>query len=62
MNINGEIIDKPFEGHEHRIESVAFSPDSQYIISGSFDQTIKLWNLEGENKKTINLKIPEPSK
>jgi WD40 repeat protein len=26
--------------------SVSFSPDSKYIVSGSGDKTIKLWNTE----------------
>ncbi|WP_414571734.1 eIF2A-related protein [Nostoc sp. CCY 9925] len=38
----------PFEGHEDRICSVAFSPNSQIIISGSWDCTIRLWNLQGK--------------
>jgi WD40 repeat protein len=52
-DINGNQIEKPFEGHEHKIESVAFSSDNKYIISGSFDRTIRLWDLEGENLRTI---------
>ena len=35
-----------FEGHTNVVSSVAFSPDSKYIISGSSDNTIKLWDLE----------------
>jgi WD40 repeat protein len=54
-DINGNQIEKPFEGHEHKIESVAFSSDNKYIISGSFDMTIRLWNLSGENLKTVEL-------
>jgi WD40 repeat protein len=30
------------------VRSVAFSPDGKTIVSGSEDQTIKLWNLEGK--------------
>ncbi len=29
--------------HNNWINSVGFSPDSQYIISGSDDKTIKIW-------------------
>jgi len=38
----------PFEGHEDSICSVAFSPNSQIIVSGSWDRTIRLWNLRGK--------------
>jgi WD40 repeat protein len=54
-DIKGNQIDKPFEGHEHTIESVVFSPDNKYIISGSFDTTIRLWDLKRQNIKTIEL-------
>ena len=32
-------------GHSSIVSSVAFSPDGHTLASGSFDQTIKLWNL-----------------
>lgn len=32
--------------HKNPIWSVAFSPDSQWIVSGSHDKTIKIWNIE----------------
>ena len=35
----------PFTGHTGPINSVAFSPDGQCIVSGSHDQTIYMWNL-----------------
>jgi WD40 repeat protein len=41
-------------GHSAGVKSVAVSPDSRMIASGSFDQTIKLWDLQqGELKKTL---------
>ncbi|MDZ8026092.1 MAG: caspase family protein [Nostoc sp. DedQUE11] len=32
--------------HTSRINSIAFHPNSQYIVSGSDDKTIRLWNWE----------------
>ena len=33
------------EGHEYLISSVAYSPDGKFIVSGSWDKTVRIWNL-----------------
>ncbi|MCU0369992.1 MAG: WD40 repeat domain-containing protein [Bacteroidales bacterium] len=33
------------DGHEQSGYGLDFSPDSRYLVSGSYDQTFKLWNL-----------------
>ncbi|MGB6297060.1 MAG: AAA-like domain-containing protein [Rivularia sp. (in: cyanobacteria)] len=33
------------EGHQDEVFSVAFSPDGKTLASGSWDNTIKLWNI-----------------
>ena len=40
--------------HSDRVYSVAFSPDGKTIVSGSWDQTIKVWDA-GEWRETTFL-------
>jgi WD40 repeat protein len=35
-----------FEGHISGVSSVAFSQDSKRVASGSWDQTIRVWDAE----------------
>ena len=41
-------------GHIKKVKSVAFSPNKDYLASGSLDKTISLWNLKsGEHIRTL---------
>nr|MDJ0596922.1 hypothetical protein [Pleurocapsa sp. MO_226.B13] len=43
--IEGELIgDKFFRGHQNNITSVAWSPVAPYIVTGSWDKTVRLWD------------------
>jgi WD40 repeat protein len=42
--------------HSERVYSVAFSPDSKTIVSGSRDKTIKVWDAG-----TLARHIPHPA-
>ena len=35
-----------FEGHTDYVDSVAFSPDGKFALSGSVDETLKLWEVD----------------
>ena len=38
---------KEFKGHSDYVYSVSFSSDGKFIVSGSKDKTVKLWNAIG---------------
>ena len=33
-------------GHSGPVYSVAYSPDGKHIVSGSFDNTVKVWDSQ----------------
>ncbi|KAG6333175.1 hypothetical protein ID866_5912 [Astraeus odoratus] len=42
----GTTVGKPLYGHTASILSVAFAPQGEYIVSGSHDHTVRLWDVE----------------
>jgi WD40 repeat protein len=38
-------LDPTLTGHSSAVYAVAFSPDGHTLASGSFDQTVRLWNV-----------------
>jgi WD40 repeat protein len=45
---------RTLKGHTNTILQVAVSPDGQHIISGGYDNSIKIWNLEtGKLERSI---------
>jgi len=36
---------RTFKGHADQVTAVAFSPDSRYALSGSWDGTLRLWDV-----------------
>ncbi|MEH1885909.1 WD40 repeat domain-containing protein, partial [Nostoc sp.] len=45
---------RTLKGHDSSVFSVSFSADGKTLASGSYDKTIKLWNLEtGKEIRTL---------
>jgi WD40 repeat protein len=45
-------IQKMLGSHGENVVAVAFSPDGQFVLSGSWDKTIKSWPLSGANAES----------
>ena len=52
------------EEHTEKVSSISFSPDGNFIVSGSDDKTIKIWdrergtlvrNLKGHNDQVTSV-------
>ncbi|WP_224312118.1 WD40 repeat domain-containing protein, partial [Trichormus variabilis] len=57
-DVNGQPIGQPFRGHEDLVRSVAFSPDGERIVSGSYDETIRIWDAAtGDCLRVISYKL-----
>ena len=51
-----ELLSEKVNAHSNYITSVVFSPDGTKIVSGSYDQTIKVWDfgaLEPSNRPSL---------
>ena len=52
----GERLGNPFKGHEDNVNTIAFSPRGEFILSGSDDKTLILWDI------TTQKPVGEPMK
>ena len=54
------VLDRTLKGHTGWVTAVAFSPDGQRLASGSWDRTLKFWQVTtGEQLGTVSGKMKE---
>ena len=44
---------KRFVGHTDRVQDVVFTPDGRHILSGSYDRSMRVWNVESGKQVAI---------
>ncbi|HMP01691.1 MAG TPA: WD40 repeat domain-containing serine/threonine-protein kinase [Gemmatales bacterium] len=48
-------VKQSFFGHRRDVRRVAFSPNGRRLVTGSFDGTVRIWNVQtGEETRTID--------
>ena len=52
--LKGEVPPSPFDGHEHQVNSVVYSPDGRYIASSSDDSTVRVWDVSTGSRRTFS--------
>ncbi|OCT52686.1 Periodic tryptophan protein 2 like protein [Cladophialophora carrionii] len=52
----GALLDQ-LAGHEGPISTLAFTPDGRYLISGSWDHTIRIWSVFDRSQTSESLQL-----
>ncbi|KAI8933362.1 hypothetical protein NX059_009981 [Plenodomus lindquistii] len=52
----GQLLDR-LSGHEGPVSSLAFSPDAGTLVSGSWDKTVRIWNIFARTQTSEPLQL-----
>ena len=42
-----------FENHTENITGLAITSDNKFIVSCSYDKTVRVWNLQNKNQEAV---------
>ncbi|EAS01217.1 MAP kinase organizer 1 (macronuclear) [Tetrahymena thermophila SB210] len=54
-DVKSDKLLRKFEGHTNRINTVSFNDDESVVITGSFDTTIRFWDLKSNTYKPLDI-------
>lgn len=46
---------RQFRGHTAAVVALGMSPDQKYLVSGSLDRTVRVWRLDGNSPRSIQI-------
>ncbi|KAF1918682.1 WD40-repeat-containing domain protein [Ampelomyces quisqualis] len=52
----GQLLDR-LSGHQGPVSSLAFSPDASTLVSGSWDKTVRIWNIFARTQTSEPLQL-----
>jgi WD40 repeat protein len=52
----GDTEEAHVQGHSQAVSTIACSPDGKHVASGSYDNTIKLWDVIKGSHETLNVR------
>jgi len=52
----GALLDR-LSGHEGPVSTLAFTPDGRYLVSGSWDRTIRVWSVFDRSQTSESLQL-----
>ena len=53
LSINEKKIKCALQGHTNRITSAAITRNNKYMVSGSYDKTVRIWNIQDKMQEAV---------
>lgn len=54
-DVKADRLIRKFEGHNNRINSVTFNDDESVLVTGSYDMTVRFWDLKSHSNKHMDI-------